>query len=165
MSFPSIAPRHHAVSAPRLPLWFWGGLLAAIADLSLAAGYWFVYDDVAPIRIPQSIASWLLGPAARAEGMASAVLGFVLYVGVLCALMAAYQALARRLPALHRHPLACGATYGVAAYLLIFHLFVPYFSAAVTTGPSPWHWTLTCMLAYVGLVGIPAALLARAARR
>lgn len=143
-----------------LPLWLPGGLAAAVADLALAAAYWSQHGSTAQ-RVLQSISAWVMGPPAYQGGWESAMLGFLLYAGTMCAVMALYQLLSRRFDVLLRRPVVCGALYGVLMYVLIFHLLVPHFSAAVTRRPLPLQWEVLCVAAYIGLIGIPCALLAR----
>ena len=91
---------------PVPPAVFWsvmGGTAAAMLDLAVAAAYWGA-RGVAPDRIFQSIAAWLLGPAAFTGGESTVALGAVLYAGVLSGVMGVYRLLARRLPVLLRHP-------------------------------------------------------------
>jgi hypothetical protein len=94
--------------------------------------------------------------------MPTAVLGVLLYGQLLWGVATLYDALARRYPLLWRRPLACGAVYGIAAYVAIFQLLAP-----ALTGMRPAVaplWTATCLLAYATVVGIPCALCSRAAR-
>ena len=150
-------------SARSLPLWSWllfGGVLVGTLDLAFAAGFWSL-RGVAPIRIPQSIASWMLGrDAAISGGISTALLGAALYYYLTTAMVTGYHQLAGRLPLLRRHPLAMGALYGILMYALLFQVVVPLWSAA-SPRPEPLEWTLACIAAYAVLIGIPAALLAR----
>lgn len=161
LSFENTGFESSGLRVPSLPGWLWAGALAAVADLGVAVAYWSGLYGTTPVRIPQSIASWMLGPAAFEGGTGSAVLGLVVYIAVVAAIMAAYQELRSRHVALERHPCLFGAGYGVAVYALLFHVAVPHFTAAVAT-PKPWHWEVTCVAAYAILVGIPSALLGRA---
>lgn len=147
-----------------LPLWSWllfGGVLVGTLDLTFAAGFWSLHSGVAPIRIPQSIASWVLGrDAAISGGVATAVLGAALYYYLTTAMVTGYHLLAGRFPLLQHRPLAMGALYGVLMYALLFQIVVPLWSAA-SPRPEPLEWTLACIAAYAVLIGIPAALFAR----
>ena len=147
-----------------LPLWSWllfGGVLVGTLDLAFAAGFWSLRSGVAPIRIPQSIASWVLGrDAAISGGIATALLGAALYYYLTTAMVTGYHMLAGRFPLLQRRPLTMGAVYGVLVYALLFQLIVPHWSAA-SSRPEPLAWTLACIAAYAMLIGIPAALFAR----
>jgi hypothetical protein len=147
-----------------LPLWSWllfGGVLVGSLDLAFAAGFWALRADVAPIRIPQSIASWVLGrDVARAGGIATAMLGAALYYYLTTAMVTGYHLLAQRHRLLLHRPVTMGALYGVLMYALLFKIAVPLWSAA-TPRPEPLDWTLACIAAYAVLIGIPAALFAR----
>lgn len=156
----------HADARP-LPAWFWIpalGIAAGAADLAFAVAWW-APQGVAPIRIPQAIAAWVLGdPVARAGGLATAVFGTLLYLSLVSLMVAGYLALARRLRSLVAHPLACGAAYGTAMYLLLFELVqrvVPLWTGQPQP-PLPFAWIVACVFAYVLLIGIPAALATRA---
>lgn len=151
---------------PSLPAAFWTVVLgsgAALLDLGLAASY-FGAHGVPAERVFQSIASWLMGPAAYRGGDATVIFGGLLYVAVLSGVIALYPRLARHLPVMRRRPLAVGAAYGALAYGLIFLLLVPYASAAHPAS-HPLQWHALCVLAYALLVGIPAAWRARDAAR
>ena len=151
-------PRRRALVVPWLLL---GGYVAALLDLSAAAAYW-VPRGLPLRRIPQGIASWLLGPAAFSGGAFTAVLGFLLYGQLLWGVATLYDAIARRHPVLLRRPLACGALYGLVAYVAIFQVLAPLLTGArPAAGPA---WTGTCLLAYAAVVGIPCALFSRVAR-
>jgi len=150
-----------------LPAWRWIptlGIAAGGADLAFAAAWWAPLG-VAPIRIPQGIAGWVVGnPAAYAGGWATAIFGALLYLSLVGLMVAGYLALARRVRPLVAHPLACGAAYGMAMYVLLFE--VVHRAILVWTGQpqpqAPIAWVAACAFAYVFLIGIPAALATRA---
>jgi hypothetical protein len=152
-------PRRHGLAVPWLLV---GGYTAAVLDLSVAVAYWAPHG-VAPSRIPQSIAAWVLGPAAFSGGTLTAVFGALLYGQLLWGVASLYHAIARRHPLLLKRPLACGALYGIAAYASIFQLLVPLL-CGVRPVVAP-YWTATCLLAYATVVGMPCALFSRAAGR
>lgn len=152
--------------ARALPAWCWVpalGIAAGAADLAFAAAWWAPLG-VAPIRIPQAIAGWVLGdPAARAGGMVTAAFGALLYFSIISVMVAGYLAAARRVRSLVAHPLACGVVYGAAMYALLFEVVqraLALWSGQAQPQASP-AWILACVCAYVVLVGIPAALAAR----
>lgn len=134
-------------------------LLAAVCatalDLGFAALFW-ASEGVAAIRIPQSIASWLLGRAAFDGGLATAMLGMLVYLALMWALAALYSRLSRPFPQLLRQPSRFGLAYGAVMYGLVFHIGVPLFTAA---GPASQRadWIAACILAYMVLVGLPCA--------
>lgn len=137
------------------------GVLLASLDLVFAALFWWLRSGVDPIRIPQTVASWVVGrDVALSGGFATALLGMALYSHLTTAVVAVYHGLAAHAPRLRERPLTMGALYGVATYVLLFHGAVPAWSAAPPR-PQPMAWTLACLVAYPALVGIPTALLVR----
>ena len=136
------------------------GILIGGADLAVAAAYWGPHG-VAPIRIPQSIAAWVLGSdVARAGGWDTALLGMALYFYLTSLMVELYHRLGFRHDVLLRRPYLCGALYGIAMYCLLFKLAIPLWTG-VPVAPEPASWTVTCLLAYSLLIGIPCALFTR----
>jgi hypothetical protein len=140
-----------------------GGVCLALADLGFAMAYWAM-QQVPLIRIPQSIAAWVLGNHAFAGGGTSALFGTTLYALLMVGVVLAYRLASQRQRLLLRRPLVCGAVYGVLAYLLVFQIVVPHFTAAVVR-PMPLDWVLACVVAYIVLIGVPSAKLAQWADR
>lgn len=136
------------------------GVLGACADLGVAAAYWLP-EGVAPARIPQSIAAWVLGKeVAFAGGATTALLGVVLYCYLTTLMVALYVSASRRHEALVRRPLIYGALYGAVMYPLLFKVIVP----SWTGEPAPFgplQWDLVCTAAFIFFIGIPGALCAR----
>lgn len=150
--------RRSAIPFPWLLL---GGYTVAAFDLIFAIVWWAPHG-VPATRILQTIAVWVLGPAAYAGGMASALLGAVLYGHLMWGIVAFYNWLAKRHPVLLRHPVSCGAAYGVLAYVFIFHCLGPLLSGTAADY-SDAGWIAACVAVFMTLVGIPCALFSRAA--
>jgi hypothetical protein len=146
----------------RLPWLLVGGYTVATLDMLAAIAYWAPHGTPAT-RILQSVATWILGPAAYAGGTTTALLGMVVYAQLMWGVVALYHAIAQRHPVLLRHPMTCGAIYGVAAYVAIFQLMAPLLSG-IRPAFDP-AWIATCVVVYATLVGMPCALFARAATR
>jgi hypothetical protein len=132
---------------------------AAVLDLGFAMLFWAA-DGVPATRILQSIATWLMGPAAYQGGVATAVLGSVLYVALMWTLAALYCGLSRSFPRLVRQPVRFGLAYGALMYGLVFHIAVPLLTAAGPASQRP-DWIVACIAAYMVLVGLPCAWAAR----
>lgn len=150
----------------RLPLpgaWLAAALGATGLDLGFAMAFWAA-EGVPPVRILQSIAGWVQGPAAFDGGLPAAGLGAGLYFALMGALALLYRQLARQFPRMLREPVRFGMAYGAAMYVLVFHVVVPLFTAA---GPASHRvdWVVACLLAYMVLVGLPCAWAARRAAR
>lgn len=136
------------------------GLLAGSLDLVFAAGYWAV-RDVAPERIVQAIAAWLIGrDAAFGGGWQTVALGAALHYALMIATAAGYYLASIRLAVLRQWPLAAGALYGAGCYVLVHVIAVP-LSAAPPPPDLPLDWQLACLAVYVLLVGVPCGVLAR----
>lgn len=153
----SAATPHRAVVA--------GGLIAGALDMVWVCTLWGTLG-VTPTRIFQAVASgWLGNDAAVAGGYATALLGAVSHFGITVAMAYAYYLVARRVPALVRHPWRHGALYGVLLYIVMIHVIVP-LSAAPSGQSPPWPWALWANIAaHMLLVGVPCALAARIALR
>lgn len=138
-----------------------GGYTVATFDMSFAIAWWAPHG-VSATRILQTIAVWVLGPAAYAGGTASALLGAVLYGHLMWGVVAFYNWLGKRHPVLLRRPLPCGAAYGVLAYVFIFHFMGPLLSGQ-PADYSDVGWIAACVAVFMSLVGIPCALFSRVA--
>lgn len=136
-----------------------GGVTVAVLDMLCAMAYW-ARDGVTPEHVLQSVAVWFAGPSAFAGGLGTAASGSLLYVLVMCGVVALYYAMARPWSLLLRRPLLCGGIYGALAYLAIFQLVVPLLTGTRTHDPM---WIATCIVVFTTLVGMPCALFARAA--
>ncbi|TQM06939.1 hypothetical protein FB548_3314 [Pseudoxanthomonas sp. 3HH-4] len=139
------------------------GVVAGLADLGAAILYWWVIDGVPPLRIPQSIAAWVLGREAFAGGMATAVAGTVLFVVLTWGLVRLYASLATAWPSLRRHSVRSGLMYGALAYVAVFHIAVPLF-AVEGAAPARLDGIGFGLFACAVLVGLPCAWAARRLR-
>lgn len=137
------------------------GIGIGLVDLAFAAAYWGEYG-VAPVRIPQTIAAWALGPeAALGGGWTTALLGTLLYCYLTTLMVESYRQLAARRPRLLQRPFLAGPVYGVCMYVLLFEILVPLLARQAPAG-EPLAWTLACLAAYAFLIGLPCALFASA---
>lgn len=136
----------------------WGGLLAGLGDITFA----FVVSGlrgVGPVRVLQSVASGLLGAAAREGGMWTAALGALLHFLIALAWAAVYWLLSRRLKVLVRRPFVCGPLYGLAVYALMYLVVLPLSAAYFKPTFTPYTVALNGA-GHMLLVGLPIALAA-----
>ena len=157
MSVAAAAPPSERPRASRAILW--GGLLAGVGDITFA----FVVNGlrgVGPVRVLQSVAGGLLGPAAREGGYATAALGGVLHFLIAFTAAAVYWLASRRLRVLVRRPAVCGLLYGLAVYLFMYFVVVP-LSAAYFKPSRELSSILLNASGHMLLVGLPIALAAR----
>jgi uncharacterized membrane protein YagU involved in acid resistance len=146
MANPGNGPLAASSSArPRpLPAIVVGGLIVGVLDLSYAIA---VYSPRQPIRIPQTIASGLLGASAYGGGARTAALGVVLHFVIALGAAAVYYLASRKLRVLVTRAVACGLVYGALVYLFMHVVVLPL--SAAPKGHLPllykvlefvWHW-------------------------
>ena len=142
-----------------------GGFIAGALDMTYAWLFWFIKAGVAPRRIFQSVAAgWMGREAAVAGGWTTAALGLTTHFFIATTIALVYYVAARRVPLLWRRPLAMGALYGGAVYLVMNQIVVP-LSAAAPKGPKDPLWVALSVVAHVFLIGVPIALFTRKAIR
>ena len=152
-------------AAPRAAL----SLPAALALGTLAVGtldgldalVFFGLRGVPPVRVLQSIASGLLGPAAFQGGGATAALGVLLHFLIAAGVVSTYVLASRRLPALAGRPWLLGPLYGLAVFAVMYGGVLP-LSAASARLPAGVV-LLNALLIHALGVGLPSALAAWAA--
>lgn len=135
---------------------FWGGLAAGIFDIMQAMVAWHFQAGVKPIRIWQSVAGGLLGPAAAQGGLKTAVLGGVLHFFIAFSAATVYYIASRKLTFMTSHAVLSGLIYGEAVFMFMYFVVLPlsragkvhYTTATIVTGP----------IGHVFLVGLPIAL-------
>lgn len=144
-----------AASRP-LPAILVGGLIAGALDLTYAI---LVYSPRNPIRIPQHIASGLLGMKSFSGGATTAALGVLLHFVIALGAATIYYLASRGIPFMVERAILAGMIFGGLVYAFMHVAVIPL--SAVTTRQTPfvyqatefvWHW--------VG-VGLPIALSVR----
>ena len=134
-----------------------GGLLAGLGDITFA---FVVWRSIGPVRVLQSVASGLLGAAAREGGLATAALGAVLHFTIAFIWATVFWLASRRLKVLVRHPVICGLLYGVVVYAFMYCVVLP-LSAIHASLPRDTSAILLSSTGHALLVGLPIALAAR----
>ena len=134
----------------------WGGLLAGVGDITFA---FVVWRSIGPVRVLQSVASGLLGAAAREGGLATAALGAVLHFTIAFIWATVFWLASRRLKVLGRHPVVGGLLYGGVVYLFMYFVVLP-LSAIRANLPHDASSILLNAAGHMLLVGLPIALAA-----
>jgi uncharacterized membrane protein YagU involved in acid resistance len=136
----------------------WGGLVAGLLDLTFAL--LFNHSLGVPfIRVPQAIASGLLGRGAFGGGLTTAALGLALHFLIAFCLAAFYNGASRLFPVLIRWAVLCGPVYGLGIYLFMQRVVLP-----LSRAPEFKHTPLTTwsdLASHVFFVGLTIALFAR----
>jgi hypothetical protein len=139
-----------------------GGLVAGTLDISYAWAFWSLKAGVPAIRIFQSVAKGLLGPASYKGGAITAALGLLLHYFIAITMSVVYYLVSRRWTALSERPLPYGATYGLVLYGIMNYIVVP-LSAARGGGSGGALWVTLSILVHMFLIGVPISFATRAA--
>lgn len=141
-----------------------GGLLVALGDMAFAATLWFGWDGAGLLRLFQTIAVGVLGPASFDGGLATALLGAALHLLMATAFVLIYALVARRHRGLLGSVWRYGLPYGVVLYLVMNFVVMPL--SRVGRSPSFDHpdWIAWSVLAHM-LFGVVCVVFARRALR
>lgn len=133
-----------------------GTLVAGTLDIIAATVMTLIYGRE-PMAMLRYVASGPF-PGAPEWGTAGSLLGLAVHFALMAIMVAIFVLAAARLEALRRAPLLWGALYGVATYVAMNLLVVPWrFDRPLPTAPM----AIGPQLAFhVFLVGIPVALIA-----
>src|SRR6266704_6264417 len=99
-----------------------GGLIVGALDLIYAI---LVYSPQKPIRIPQTIASGVLGMKSYSGGAQTAALGVVLHFLIALGAAIVYYLASRKLAFLVHHAVTFGLIYGALVYLFMHLVVLP----------------------------------------
>lgn len=140
----------------------YGGLAIGVLDILDALIFFYIRNNVKPIRIFQSIASGLIGrEAAVSGGIKTAVLGGLLHFLIAFIMATVFYLASRFVTPLIRWAVVSGLIFGVVAYFVMTYVVVPLSAAAPRSGPVPWAIFLNGVIGHALLVGLPVALIAR----
>lgn len=138
-----------------------GMLVVGSLDITDATLFWR-FRGVEPIRVLQSVAAGLIGrQAAISGGMKTAILGLALHYFISFCIVLVYWIAAKGLPVLRRHAVILGATYGVLVYVVMNYVVIRL--SATKRGPFNLLWVSCSVIVHAFLIGLPAALFAKAA--
>lgn len=149
--------RHMTLSAPMAIVI--GGLVAGTVNLAAVLAFWAA-RAVPPGVILQAIATSLLGPAARQQGLAAEMLGLFLHFAVSFAFATAFVLVALRVPVLRRRPVVAGIGCGVVAYVIMTCIVVPLSRADFGREWPPIADLAVSISIHLFLFGLPIALVA-----
>jgi hypothetical protein len=142
---------------------FGGGFTAGLLDILDPIVTWGI-EGVSPVRILQSVASGLLGPAAFTGGWRTALLGVAAHFTISIAVAAVFWWTSRRVPLLVQRPIVGGLLCGAGMWLFMKYLVVP-LSAANIGGEPSWPALINQWFAHLVLFGQPIAWISRYATR
>ena len=138
---------------------FWAGLIAGTLDLTGACVVSWLRARVTPVRVFQSVASGLYGPASFSGGAKTAALGIVLHFIIATTWAVVYYLLSRKLRFLIDQTIIAGVLYGVVVYLFMNFVVIPL--SAVPKRPVPLSGRVIGMLIIIFCIGLPIAFIVR----
>ena len=148
-----------SLSAPRAILL--GGLTVGTLDLLDAFIFFGIRSGAQPMGILHSIAAGFVGrDAARAGGIATAILGVISHFLVATCIVMTYVLLSRVIPALRKQWVICGIGFGVIAYFVMTFFIVPMSNAGnrrITFALPVMPVMINGILIHMFGVGLPAA--------
>jgi hypothetical protein len=112
------------------------------------------------VVVLQFIASGLLGPAAFAGGLGTALLGLLLHVVFSLVIAAVFILAVTRLPVVRRNLLLGGLLHGVVVYFVMNFVVTP-LSAAPPPEAITWPVVVEGILGHALTIGLPLAFIAR----
>ena len=148
---------------PRLTSTIRAAVLAGLAGGAVDILAAFVIYKAPPVRILQTIASGLQGPAAYEGGLTSAAIGLACHFLIAILFAGLFVAAARPAPVLLRQPALSGLGFGVVVYGVMNAIVVP-LSLASSGPPPPPHMIGLGLLAHA-LFGLALAFTAARAMR
>jgi hypothetical protein len=132
-----------------------GTLLVGVLDLADAFVFFGVRNRVGPVRILQSIASGLLGPASFKGGSGSAALGAFLHFFIAFGIVTTYFLVSRLCHDLAERPLLYGPLYGLLVWVIMNKVVVPL--SAVAPRRQPLAEVINGLAIHALGIGLPAA--------
>jgi uncharacterized membrane protein YagU involved in acid resistance len=137
---------------------FLGGLIAGTLDITGACVVSWLRAGVSPVRVFQSVASGLLGPAASTGGAKTAALGLALHFFIATVATTVFYFASRKLRLMTARPITTGLLYGVAVYLFMNFIVLP-LSAVPRRGPPPLSGRIIGLLVIIFCIGLPISLI------
>jgi len=136
-----------------------GLIIAVLRQLDVFVVYGLLLKVPFLVQL-QFIASGLLGPAAFAGGLGSALLGLSLHVVFSLVIAAVFILAATRLPVLRRNLILGGLLYGVGVYFDMNFVVTP-LSAAPPSEGITLAVIVEGIIGHALLIGLPLAVIAR----
>jgi hypothetical protein len=138
-----------------------GGLTVGLFDGAYAVIF-SAFRGVSGARVFQSVASGIYGRDSYNKGTTTVILGVLIHFFIATCVVIAYWIAARRIEVLRRRPVLFGGIYGLFVYLFMNLVVIPL--SAVPYRPK-LPAIITGVIVHIVLIGIPAALFARAAEQ
>ncbi len=156
----TIASTSPASSNSLLRLSVIGGLIiGALHVLIQAFGMFVLIVKASTFMVAmQYVASGLLGDAAYAGGVATALLGFILEFVMTMIIAGIFIFSASRIPLLQKNVIVGSLLYGIGVFIVMNFVVLP-LSAARTLPAPPMWFLIEIILEHMLLIGLPLGIL------
>ncbi|GIL40280.1 hypothetical protein TMPK1_25170 [Rhodospirillales bacterium TMPK1] len=139
-------------------------LIAGTLDFLDVIVFYGIRNGTNPIRIPQSVATGLLGPASFQGGAATAALGTVLHFSIMFVAALVFFEIVRRVSLLTRSWPLTAIAFGLGMFCVMNYVVVPLSAASSSSNPTVLV-VANQLFAHIVMCGGPIAYFAiRAAR-
>jgi hypothetical protein len=136
-----------------------GGLIIGLLHLLVQVGLVYGLILKSPfIGSLQYVASGVMGDAAFAGGLATALLGFVLEFVLTIIIAGVFILSADRIPFLRRNVIPGSLLYGFGVFIVMNFVVLPLSAAAVSPPPPMWL-LIEIVLEHMLLIGLPLGIL------
>jgi len=140
---------------------FWGGLIAGTLDITGACVVAWLRAGVPPVRVFQSVASGLYGPASSTLGVKTAIVGLILHYFIATTWTAVYYTASRKISFLINQPIISGLLYGVVVYSFMNFVVIPLSAIPKRPTPAPLSGRLIGLSIIIVCIGLPIAFIVR----
>jgi hypothetical protein len=136
-----------------------GGFLAGLADMTYAIVWFSAVKGVPWMKIPQSVASGLIGKSSFDGGAGTVILGLGLHwlIAFIWATIFVFAGL-RFLPALLRNPIPYGLAYGAWIYFFMNWVVLPLDAMHTKPHFAPLDTWISGLLVHMFLIGLAISL-------
>lgn len=138
----------------------WAGLLAGGLDITAA----FVEAGLEgrnPVSLLQGISGGLLGMSSFQGGLATATLGLFFHFLIATTSSAIFYFASRKLKFLLKHAISSGVLYGIAVYIFMSYIVLPFSAYHVRIALPPVAQLVRDMAIHMFMVGLPISLMVR----
>jgi hypothetical protein len=157
-------PASHAAGSTAIRTIVTAGMVAGLLDIAYVLVVYGLWRDANSIKILQGIAAALIGrEAAASGGLATAALGLGIHFAVALSVTAVFYALSRKLRLLVEQPLISGPLFGVAVWLVMQVVVLPFTATPPKSFPPAQWWVV--FIAHLVCVGLPIAIVVRRMER
>ena len=137
-------------------------MVAGTLDI-LSAFVYAIMAGGAPMGVLRAVGGAIIDRTTVAPGML-AVIGLALHFAIMTVMVTAYMLCAARIPLINRHAVPSGIAYGLVLWGVMYWIVLPWRWPTLFPATDPVE-VAKQLFSHIVLVGIPIALVAKAAAR